>query len=220
MALRVIGAGFGRTGTASLKIALEKLLGAPCYHMIEVFQHPEHVALWHQAGLGHMPDWNRLFDGFASAVDFPASAFWPEIMKAYPDALVLLSLRDPEEWWESAKETILAPHEGPYITKEWLAMVQAMFARLWGTRPLDHDSSISAFNENTARVMREVPAERLLVWRAGDGWEPICRALKLPVPDEPFPRTNTREDWRARQAAMKADKPSEFPGMKTEQTKA
>ena len=123
MSLRVIGAGFGRTGTASLKVALEKLLGAPCYHMIEVFQHPEHVALWHEAALGNMPDWNRLFEGYASAVDFPASAFWPEIMNAYPDALVLLSVRDPEQWWQSASETIMGPHDAPMITDAWRAMV-------------------------------------------------------------------------------------------------
>ncbi|HEY1615490.1 MAG TPA: sulfotransferase [Rhizomicrobium sp.] len=212
MTLRVIGAGFGRTGTASLKVALEKLLGTPCYHMVEVFQHPDHVALWHQAALGNMPDWNRLFDGFGSAVDFPASAFWPEISQAFPDALVLLSVRDPEQWWQSARETIMGPHDGPYISDAWRAMVQAMFARLWGGRPLDHESSIAVFEENTARVMREVARERLLVWDAREGWEPICRALDLPVPDEPFPRTNTREDWRARKQAMDAGQPPAFLG--------
>ena len=214
MTLRIIGAGFGRTGTASLKFALEKLLGAPCYHMIDVFQHPEHVALWHQACLGDMPEWSRVFEGYAAAVDFPASVFWPELMKAYPDAVVLLSLRDPEEWWQSASETIMGRHDGPYATDAWRAMVHAMFARLWGDRPLDHDTSIAVFNENTARAKREVPPERLLVWTGRDGWEPICRALKLPVPDEPFPRANTREEWRARAEAMKAGKAPEFPGLK------
>lgn len=211
MSLRVIGAGFGRTGTASLKFALEKLLDQPCYHMIEVFRHPEHVALWHQAALGNMPDWNQIFEGYTSAVDFPACAFWPELMRAYPDALVLLSLRDPEEWWQSASETILGPHDNPFITDEWRQMVHAMFHRLWGKRPLDRESSIAVFNENTERAMREVPSERLLIWKAGDGWEPICQALGVAVPNEPFPRTNTREDWRAREQAFKAGKMPDLP---------
>ncbi|HEY5049049.1 MAG TPA: sulfotransferase [Rhizomicrobium sp.] len=213
MPLRVVGAGFGRTGTNSLKVALEKLLGAPCYHMIEVFAHPEHVPLWHQASLGNMPDWDKLFDGYAAAVDFPASVFWPELMKAYPDALVLLSVRDPDAWWQSASETIFGPHDAPMITEEWRAMVRAMFARQWAGKPLDRESSIAALQENTQRVLREVPRERLLVWDASEGWEPICKALELPVPNEPFPRTNTREDWRAREAAAKAGKAPELPGM-------
>lgn len=219
MSLRVIGAGFGRTGTASLKQALEKLLDAPCYHMMEVFTHPEHVALWHQASLGNMPDWHKLFEGYAAAVDFPESVFWPELMKAFPNALVLLSVRDPEQWWQSASETILGAHDAPFITDEWRAMVKAMFARAWGGRPRDRESSIAALEANTARVLQEVPRERLLVWNASEGWEPICKALSLPVPAEPFPRTNTREDWRAREAAVKSGKMPDFAGMAGRQTK-
>lgn len=202
MALRVIGAGFGRTGTHSLKIALEKLLGAPCYHMVELFAHPEHVALWHQASLGNMPSWDTLFQGYTSAVDFPAAAFWPELAQAYPDALVLLSVRDPEEWWESAQDTIFEKHDAPHITDEWRAMIQAMFQRQWAGKPPDRDSSIAALTANTERVRAEVPRERLLVWNAAEGWEPICHALKLAVPAEPFPRSNTRADWLARKEAF------------------
>ncbi len=213
MSLRVIGAGFGRTGTASLKLALEKLLGAPCYHMIEVFRHPEHIALWDQAAQGNMPDWNKLFEGYAAAVDFPSCVFWPEQMRAFPDALVLLSLRDPEQWWQSASETIFGPHDIPIVSPEWRAMVAAMFARQWQGKPLDRESSIAAMQANTARALGEVPRERLLVWSPGEGWEPICKALGVPVPAEPFPRTNTREDWRVREAALKAGQPVEMPGM-------
>jgi len=215
MALRVIGAGFGRTGTHSLKIALERLLGAPCYHMVEVFGHPEHVGLWHQASLGNMPDWERLFEGYVSAVDFPEAVFWPEISKAYPDALVLLSVRDPEEWWNSAHETIFGPHDGPYVTEEWRAMIQAMIRRQWGDKPVDRESSIAVMKANTARVLREIPRERLLVWNASEGWEPICKALKLPLPAEPFPRSNTREDWRARKQALATGQdPTGLAGLK------
>jgi hypothetical protein len=213
MALRVIGAGFGRTGTNSLKVALEKLLGAPCYHMIEVFMHPEHVRPWHDAALDKPVDWDKLFEGYVAAVDWPASAYWPELMKKYPDALVLLSVRDPESWWKSASDTIFKGIGGanPMLTPEWLAMIHAMFARYRSGDIPDHDTMIAALKENTARAMREVPAERLLVWRASDGWAPICKALKLPVPDEPFPRTNTSEEWRAREAAMAAGKSAGAP---------
>jgi hypothetical protein len=206
MTLRVIGAGFGRTGTHSLKIALEELLQAPCYHMIEVFEHPGHVSLWHQASLGNMPDWDKLFEGYAAGVDFPVAVFWPELCKAFPDALVLLSVRDPEEWWQSAHETIFGAHDGPNITDEWRAMIEAMFKRQWGDKPLDRESSIAIMRANTERAMRELARDRLLVWNASEGWEPICRALKLPVPKTPFPRSNTRADWRARVESLTKEK--------------
>ena len=209
MALRVVGAGFGRTGTHSLKIALEKLLGTPCYHMIEVFKHPEHVRVWHDAALGRPVDWNALFAGYSAAVDWPSSAYWPEQMNAFPDAIVLLSVRDPESWWQSGRETILRDHDNPMATPEWKVMVQAMFAKYWNGAAFDRDTSIAAFKANTDRVLREVPKERLLVWQASDGWEPICNALDVPVPNEPFPRVNTREEWRARAAASAAAKSSE-----------
>ncbi len=205
MGLRVIGAGCGRTGTASLKLALERLLGTPCYHMLEVFQHPEHVPLWHQAAEGREPDWQALFAGYGAAVDWPASAFWPELMRAYPEALVLLSERDPEAWWESANETIFRSIDhNPFATPEWKAMVHAMFRNRFGADIADRESCIAAFNVHNARVKGTVPAGRLLVWQAGEGWEPICKALALEVPAEPFPRSNTREEWRARAATFAA----------------
>src|SRR5579862_5982463 len=104
--MRVVGAGLGRTGTHSLKIALERLLGAPCYHMVEVFAHPEHVPAWRGAALGQMPDWHALFDGYAATVDWPSAAFWPELSEAFPETLVVLSVRDAEAWWQSASQTI------------------------------------------------------------------------------------------------------------------
>ncbi|MGH6890405.1 MAG: sulfotransferase family protein [Rhizomicrobium sp.] len=202
MTLRVIGAGCGRTGTASLKVALERLLGAPCYHMMEVFKHPEHVASWHRAMLGEEPDWNRLFEGYAAAVDWPAAACWPELMQAFPEALVLLSVRDPQAWWESANETIfqVVGHD-PDMPQDWQAMAEAMIAERFRADPNDREACIKAFERNNAQVRASVPPERLLVWQSADGWEPICKALGVPVPDEAFPRTNTREDWRARKAA-------------------
>lgn len=204
MDFRVIGAGCGRTGTASVKLALERLLGAPCYHMMEVFQHPEHVPLWHRAALDDPPDWHAMLAGYAAAVDWPASAFWPELARSWPGALVLLSLRDPDAWWESANETIFRHiDDSPLVTPEWKAMIHAMFRTRWGADLSDRDACIAAFNAHNDRVRDTVPAERLLVWQAGDGWAPICKALHLAIPAEPFPRTNTREEWRARAAAVK-----------------
>lgn len=197
MTLRVVGAGLGRTGTNSLKVALERLLGAPCYHMMEVFQHPEHIRLWHAAARGEMPDWGQLFSDFGAAVDWPAAAFWPELSAAFPDALVLLSLREPESWWQSASETIF-PSVRQQAGTEWYAMVDALFGARF-TRALDdRAAAIAAFERHNTRVRASVPANRLLEWRAAEGWAPLCAALGVPVPDEPFPHTNTRADWLAR----------------------
>jgi len=198
--LRVIGAGVGRTGTLSLKVALERLLGGPCYHMVEVFAHPDHVAAWHGAALGRMPDWRRVLEGYRAAVDWPASAFWPELMEAFPDALVLLSVRDPESWWRSANGTIF-----PSIERaggDWRAMVEDMMANRFTPALEDRDACIAAFERHNADVRRRVPAGRLLEWRASDGWAPLCAALGVSVPAEPFPRVNTTEDFKARLATQ------------------
>jgi len=200
MTLRVVGAGLGRTGTLSLKVALERLLGAPCYHMAEVFAHPEHVGAWHDAARGRMPDWRALFAGYGAAVDWPAAAFWPELSEAFPDALVLLSVREPEAWWRSASGTIF-----PSIDRaggEWREMVRAMMASRFTDRLDDREACLAAFERHNAEVRRRVPAHRLLEWRATDGWAPLCRALGVPEPDEPFPRVNTSEEFHARLASQ------------------
>ena len=199
MTLRVVGAGLGRTGTNSLKVALERLLGAPCYHMVEVFAHPEHVAAWHAAARGEMPDWEQLFRGYAAAVDWPASAFWPEIADAFPDAVILLSERDPESWWKSASSTIFPSIGG--AGGEWRAMIDALFAARFTTAVHDRDASIAAYERHYADALQRIPPRRLVRWRASDGWEPLCRALGVAVPSEPFPHTNTTEDFQQRLAA-------------------
>jgi hypothetical protein len=195
MTLRVVGAGVGRTGTLSLKLALERLLGGPCYHMAEVFAHPEHVSAWHEAAQGRMPDWRRLLADYRAAVDWPACAFWPELMEAFPDALVVLSVRDAESWWRSASGTIFPSARkagGP-----WRAMVEDLFANRFTSALEERDACIAAFERHNAEVRRRVPKSRLLEWRASEGWAPLCSALGLPVPDEPFPRVNTSEDFLA-----------------------
>ena len=200
--LQVVGAGVGRTGTHSLKLALERLLGGPCHHMIEVFAHPEQVPVFHDAALGKPVDWHALFDGYTATVDWPGGAFWREISEAYPDTLVLLSTRETAEaWWKSADRTILEPMKGnaeiPIETEAWHAMVHDLLANRFTDRYDDKQALIDAYERHNAAVREEVPADRLLEWQPRDGWEPICERLGLDVPDEPFPVTNTTEEFRA-----------------------
>jgi hypothetical protein len=198
--LRVVGAGLPRTGTKSLKQALELLLGGRCYHMTELFQHPEDVPAWRAAIGGEEIDWSAFPPGSVAAVDWPASAFWRELADAHPEAVIVLSTRESAaQWWESCDATIF-----PVLRKtaypeyeEWLAMSKALVARELGD-PWDDPAAAQAFYEkHNAAVRRDAPADRLLEWRASDGWAPLCRALDLPVPDEPFPHTNTRQEWNA-----------------------
>ncbi len=206
MTLRVVGAGLGRTGTLSLKIALERLLGSPCYHMLEIFTHPEHIPAWHAAARGAMPDWHELLGGYAAAVDWPAAAYWPELSEAFPDSVVLLSVRDAQSWWQSADQTIFPalrnePPAEPAFMGEWHAMVQDLFAARFPNTIDNASAAMAAFERHNARVRETVPPYRLIEWRPGDGWEPICAALGTSVPDESFPHRNSRAEWRARQAA-------------------
>lgn len=196
MTLRVVGAGVGRTGTKSLKQALEQLLEGPCYHMVEVFPHPEHVPLWHDAARGEPPRWAALLAGYRAAVDWPASAFYEELARAYPDAIVLLSLRDPDSWWRSAERTIF-PAMDAHLESPWGEMVREMMARRFTPDYRSREAAITAFEAHNAGVRTVIPGERLVEWRADEGWEPICAALDLPVPDRPFPHTNTSEEWAA-----------------------
>lgn len=196
MSLRVVGAGLGRTGTLSLKLALEKLLGAPCYHMMEVFGHPDHVPLWRDAALGRAPDWRKLFTGYAATVDWPACSFWSEIHAVYPDALILLSTRPADAWWKSASATIFPVQERiPPALRE---MTEPLFRERFTPRLDDRDACIAAFERHNADVRARAPRDRLLEWTASDGWAPLCRALGVPVPSEPFPRVNTTEEFLGR----------------------
>ena len=200
MTLRVVGAGLGRTGTLSLKVAPERLLGGPCYHMTEVFAHPDHVEAWHAAARGTMPDWDALFRGYAAAVDWPAASFWREIHAAFPDAWVLLSTRDPASWWKSASTTIFPTSR--QARGAWREMVDAVFASRFTAALDDEDACRAAFERHNAEVRRRAPARRLLEWTASRGWAPLCEALGVAIPAEPFPRVNTSEEFAARAATF------------------
>lgn len=199
MTVRVVGAGLGRTGTASLKLALEQLLGAPCYHMSEVFKHPEHVPLWHAAARGEMPDWHALFDGYGAAVDWPVGSFWPEISEAFPEALIVLTTRDTETWWDSAHATIFGAIQR-VENDPWREMVNEMFRSRFTLALEDKDACIAAYEDHVARARRDAPKARLLEWSPREGWQPLCDALGVPTPDAPFPHVNSREEFLARHA--------------------
>jgi Sulfotransferase domain len=199
--LRVVGAGLPRTATRSLKGALERLLDGRCYHMAEVFEHLEDVPTWQAATRGDEVDWRSFPPDCIAAVDWPASAFWRELAAANPDALIVLSTRESAaKWWESADETIFPVLRKPVQPEheEWRKMVHELLALEIG-EPWDDPERAQAFYErHNEQVRREAPPDRLLEWRAQEGWEPLCQALGVPVPDEPFPRVNTREEWAAR----------------------
>jgi hypothetical protein len=190
VSLRVIGAGLPRTGTRSLKAALELLLDGPCYHMQNVFEHLDHVPTWRRALRHEPPDWTEFFVGHVAAVDWPASAFWAQLSEAYPDALVVLSTRpEPGSWWRSANRTILpgARREQPPDLRDWQQMFHDLLARHL-TDDWDNEGSANdAYERHNARVRAAAEPGRLLEWRATDGWAPLCAALGVPVPDVPFP---------------------------------
>jgi hypothetical protein len=200
MTIQVVGAGLGRTGTHSLKLALERLLGGPCFHMTELLPRPEQIPSWHGAINGNEPDWAELLDGFMAAVDWPAAAVWPQLSAAFPEAMVLLSVRESAEaWWESFSHTILEVMKrgpGPDMN-EWYAMCEDMLNKCFTPDYRDRHGAIAgyeAFNEN---VRRRVPASKLIEWRPGEGWTPLCEGLGIAVPDEAFPHVNTTDDFRA-----------------------
>jgi hypothetical protein len=199
MTLQVIGAGLPRTGTASLGLALNHLLGGEIYHMSFIPGHPFDLGIgWNQALRSEKPDWEALFSGYIAAVDWPASHFWHELSTAYPNALILLSVRDSAKtWWESADATFL-PFARMGLAHDWEHGhgLQTLLAQFTGTEDWNDPATLqAAYERHNEAVRQTIPAHRLLEWHASDGWEPICRALGMAVPERPFPWVNRRSDW-------------------------
>jgi hypothetical protein len=204
MSLEVIGAGFGRTGTLSLKLALEKLGFDKCYHMMEVGQNPEHVAVWQLATRGEPVDWSALYTGYRASVDWPSCNFWEIQLRQFPDARVILTERDAERWYASVMSTIYPSSlkglkaEDPGA-RAWAEMV---FELIWeGTfhgRFEDREHAIDVYEAHNDYVKKHAPRDRLLVFEAAQGWEPLCRFLGCAVPDLPYPRVNTTEEFLVR----------------------
>jgi hypothetical protein len=197
MEIDVVGAGVGRTGTHSLKLALEQLLGGPCHHMVEILGDPAQIPAWMDAVEGKPVDWSAMLAKYRAIVDWPGGAFWPELSAAFPDALVLLSLRDPESWYRSASNTIFLTFDKvPPELAPWMESVKKLLHDRFSDRFDNPTAMMDAFVRHNDAVRAAIPAGRLLEWTPGDGWEPICDRLGLPVPAEPFPVTNTTGEFR------------------------
>ncbi len=199
MTLQIIGAGVGRTGTYSLKLALNQLGVGPCHHMEEViFNMPVQVPLWQNIVKGNY-DWRAAYQGYASAVDWPTAAYFRELHQAFPTAKFILTQRSAESWAESFGSTIYKAlaerHVFPAEMQDWLQMVNDVVARTGFPPGLDHHGLMQAFNAHNAAVKAAIPASQLLLFQVKEGWEPLCRFLGKPVPAEPFPRTNDRVEF-------------------------
>jgi hypothetical protein len=202
MTLSVIGSGFGRTGTRSLKDALETLGFGPCHHMEEVLANPPQVAVWEGVARGEAQDWTAVFDGYGAQVDWPGAHVWRELTAAFPEAKVVHSVRPEDSWWRSFERTIgkllkiypdmeLPPHVRAMLDAASGFVMDATF----GTRDVDRETALAAYRRREAEVRAAIPADRLLVFDVAEGWEPLCAFLGVPVPDSAFPHRNHREDF-------------------------
>ena len=200
MALQVIGAGLGRTGTLSLKAALERLGFGPCYHMTRIFEHSEHGPMWQQFAAGTRGDWDSLLGEFNSAVDWPASYFWRELAAFYPQAKVILTVRDAERWFSSIDGTLFRFMQATEVPDDEAARRQIAMARdivqqrTFGGRITDRAHVIDVYERHNRTVQQTLPAERLLTYDVAQGWAPLCAFLGVSVPDEPFPRVNAQQE--------------------------
>ena len=213
MPLKVVGSGLGRTGTKSMQTALNMLGVGPCHHMVEVFAHPESMQWWVDASEGK-PDWDLIFKDYQSMVDYPGAAYWKQIADHFPGAKVLHTVRDPDKWWESTQATIFAPGSAPLQTGGGLR--DRFFNSFVG--PLrdhlaDRAYMTDYFRKHTEAVKAAIPAERLLVFEVGEGWDRLCKFLGVPVPAEPYPSENSTAEFQARvkaqaQAAARGQAPA------------
>ena len=201
MTLEIIGPGFGRTGTSSLKTALEHLGYGPAHHMFEVRDNPSQLPHWQALARGEAPDWNAVFAGYRSQVDWPGARYWRELAAFYPDAKIILTVRDPNEWYDSVERTILQllagrgkigdPHVAGLVEMAHAVVEVGEF----GGRMTDRDYAIGVFNKRIADVKSAFPAGRLLVLDVAEGWEPLCRFLGCEIPAISFPRLNSSRQF-------------------------
>ncbi len=202
MTLQVIGSGFGRTGTKSLKAALERLGYGPCHHMHEIVENPDQVAHWQKLAAGEEVDWHRVFAGYNSQVDWPGAHVWRELAEAFPDAKVVHTVRPEEKWWASLQKTIgklMARYRDIPLPPHIHNMLEAWngFAgkETFGGKLGDKEIALAAFRKRTDDVRAALPADRVLVFDPAEGWAPLCAFLGKDVPDEPFPHHNLRADF-------------------------
>ena len=213
MGLKVIGAGFGRTGTLSLKFALERLGCDKCYHMMEMPLVPEHIPIWRSAAAGQTVDWEALFKGYQATVDWPSCNFWRQQLQVFPDAKVILTRRDPEQWYSSVMHTIwLSSEQGRMdladaelvgrVESEGHDRIKMVYEVIWegvfNLRMEDKKHVMHCFDRHNQSVINSVPKEQLLVIEPGDGWSPLCEFLEVDIPDVHYPRINSKDDFQKR----------------------
>lgn len=208
--MKVIGAGFGRTGTVSIKAALEELGFGPCYHMTELLNRPDHVHLWDAAVRGEPIDWDEIFGDYQSTLDWPGCGFYKELMEVYPEAKVILTVRDPESWYESARRNNyelyntaarsmvvnLSRPFAPIVGQSFRMIDNLVWKGAFGGKFEDRQHAMRVFERHIEEVKEYVPEDRLLVYHAGEGWEPLCEFLGVEAPDEPFPHLNDTESFQ------------------------
>ncbi len=206
MTLSVIGTGFGRTGTLSMKAALEQLGFGPCHHMMEVRQNPDQIAHWEAAADDRPVNWSAVFAKYRSAVDWPSARYWRALVDHYPDAKVILTARDPESWYRSICKTIFvvmkerANIDDPARRRVMNMAYRTIVEQTFDDRLDDRDHAIAVYKRHVEAVIATVPRERLLVMEVAEGWAPLCRHLGCAVPDGPFPRSNSTEEFWERLA--------------------
>ena len=207
MPLEIIGPGFGRTGTNSLKLALEHLGIGPCHHMFEVRDNPERLADWEAAARGEKVDWHHVFRGYRSQVDWPGARYWRELAQHFPKAKVILTVRDPDEWFDSVQATIMSflaargKHPTPHMNAIAEMAYQTVVVPLFDDRLSEREHATRIFKRHIAEVQTEISPDRLLTFDLRDGWEPLCEFLDVEVPDVAFPKTNSskqfgEEEWK------------------------
>jgi len=202
--IKVLGAGFGRTGTNSLKLALEEIGYGPSYHMYEVASNPDHIDLWNRAIDGDSLDVDKLFSDYTSAVDWPAVAFLPTLLALFPRAKVVLTLRDSGEWFESATKTIfkfmlLSDFVSDRTSKKLVEMSRRLILeKVFSNKYFDKDFCVDVYNRHIQEVIKMVPKDRLLIYKVSDGWAPLCNFLGVSIPNKPFPFTNDRKSFFAK----------------------
>lgn len=207
MPLQIIGPGFGRTGTKSLKLALEQLGFGPCHHMHEVRDNPLQLPAWEALSEGETADWEAMFTGYRAQVDWPGARYWRELAAFYPEAKVILTKRDPDLWYDSMCKTIIPfvvaagthPAEHPNRIAAWGE--KALNQQLFSGKLQDRAHAISVYHRHNAEVEREIPKNRLLVFDVGDGWGPLCSFLEVAAPASGFPHENTtrafyKKEWQ------------------------
>ncbi|RKZ79041.1 MAG: sulfotransferase family protein [Candidatus Parabeggiatoa sp. nov. 1] len=205
MGIKIIGAGFGRTGTTSLRVALEELGFGKCYHVYHLFEHPREIEFWEALNQGKPVNWETFFEGYQSIIGFPGYYFYRQLMLHYPYAKVILSVREPEKWYDSISETIIRAYteekptedskgESSYLNRVYKLEKDLIFKGYFQDKFENKPYVIKRFQQRVEEVKSVVPATRLLVYEITQGWEPLCRFLNIPVPeDKPFPRLNERE---------------------------